>query len=531
MREIVLDVPRVALDGEGVENFLWPLSWADHRAVRDAFLTGLGVLVRPGLERGNADAELLAILSMEFAQEALRGWYAAAVTRRFRELGRALVVGPKSGLDADAVGGWPRQRDRLGFLRGRFPSSRWRAALRPIYGAFRRDAFSWRHPRLVDFSRRIVATNPCLLSRVQARAIDEPVFLVSMRHWFGELCDSLPADVSHLAVSPATIDAVMALTREAAGSAGDTLPEPLVRYLRGWLVEASGIVRYYLDGLTRNPGRLPRRLWTGSGGYVFRRILHFAVRRAGGSSVSHDHGSGLGCFAIVDTNLTEFVSPDVFVTFNAAQADGYRRQRREDFRLCPRWPEIATATAAPEPRNAPPAPRGDRNVETVMFIANPYRGEEIGFTPIEFDLVAVDWQARLFRRLSGLGYRVVNKAHPDSLVRPPTAFAERLGVPAVVERFERVMDDADIYILDYLHSSVLGAVLRSGKPVLYVDFGHCPLWPEAERLFARRVRVIRGWHDEANRAHVDWNELGEAIRDARSMIADTGFADTYLAVV
>lgn len=531
MNEIVLDVPRVALDGEGVENFLWPLSWADHGAVRDTFLTGLSALVRPGLERGNTDAEIVAILSMELVQEVLRGWYAAAVTRRFGGLGRALVVDQKSGLDADAVGEWPRQRDRLGFLRGRFPSSRGRAALRPIYGAFQRDAFSWRYPQLIDFNSRIVATNPCPLSSLHARTIDEPVFLVSMRYWFGELCDSMPADVSHLAVSPATIDAVMALTNEAAGSAGDTLPEPLVRYLRGWLVEASGMVRYYLDGLTRNPERLPRRLWTGSGGYVFRRILHFAVRRTGGSSVSHDHGSGLGCFAIVNSNLTEFVSPDVFVTFNAALADGYRQQRREDFRLCSRWPEIVTATAAPKSRNAPPARRGDGNIDTVMFIANPYRGEEIGLTPIEFDLVAVDWQARLFHRLSGLGYHVVNKAHPDSLVRPPTAFAECLGVPAVLERLERVMDDADIYILDYLHSSALSTVLRSGKPVLYVDFGHCPLWPEAERLFERRVRVVRGWHDEANRAHVDWNELGEAIRDARSMTADTSFTDTYMAVV
>ena len=90
------------------------------------------------------------------------------------------------------------------------------------------------------------------------------------------------------------------------------------------------------------------------------------------------------------------------------------------------------------------------------------------------------------------------------------------------------MDRADLYILDYLHSSALGSILNSGKPVLYIDFDHCPLWPEAEHLFSRRVRIVHGWHDDANRLQVDWQELHKAIRDSRHMTEDTSFADTYL---
>ena len=57
---LVLDTPRIRLDRDGVQDFLWPLPWADYLAARDSFMAGLAVLLRPLLEAGDEDGELLA---------------------------------------------------------------------------------------------------------------------------------------------------------------------------------------------------------------------------------------------------------------------------------------------------------------------------------------------------------------------------------------------------------------------------------------------------------------------------------------
>lgn len=518
---LVLDTPRIRLDRDGVQDFLWPLPWADYLAARDSFMAGLAALLRPLLEAGDEDGELLAILAMEYGQEWLRHYYAGVVSRRCAEAGARLVVPERAfGTAGELV-------DRLTFLRGRFPASSWRSALRPFYGLAQNDGLSWRWPATVDFQRTIIATNPCKLTRARAARAGEKVVLVSMRHWFGELAETLPEPVGQLAARADLLDAVIALSDRAAGQGGAGLSDADLAHLRRWLIEATGLARHYLRGLARHPERLPRRLWTGSGGYIFRRLLHVAVRRAGGQVTSHDHGTGLGFLRDVSVNFTEFVTPDVFTTFNQAQADGYRRIVRDAFRLRPQWPEVRSI-----PSNATgPAPRARSGpVRRVMFVSSQYRSEQIGLSPLEFNLVAVDFQARLFTRLRELGYEVILKAHPDSPQAPPADF-ERLGVRVIDTPLEKVMDQTDLFITEYLHSSALIAMLRSGKPLVFVDFGHDPLTDEAAPLFERRAAVVVGRYDRDNRAQVDWQELREAMRAAPELVGDTEFADSYLANV
>jgi hypothetical protein len=280
----------------------------------------------------------------------------------------------------------------------------------------------------------------------------------------------------------------------------------------------------YLSALLASPNQLPAQLWTGSGGYIFRRILHVAVRKAGGTAVSHDHGSGLGLFDLIDPNLTEFVTPDVFVTFSERQAAGYRTQERDAFRMRRQWPRVEAApnatsalldvqTTAGKPRR-------------ILFVANQYRGEKVAMTPIEFDLPAVDWQARLFCQLQSMGYEVQMRPHPDSVSPPPASFG-KLGIALAGGTFGEALSSADAVILDYLHSSVLRDVLLSGKPVMTVEFGHCPPNAVARDTLARRIRFIPGWYDESNRAQTDWSAWPNAIAEAVEIRGNTSFIDLF----
>ncbi len=519
-----LDAATAAVDAGGLRHFHWPLAWAEQRTFVTRLIEGYATLSRMLQDKGDEDGDLLAILAMEFVQEALRGWYVATVMARFQDRGEDISASWLNGGSAEDAAFWRPRRDRIGFLRGRFPPSTWRSLLRPFYGLTQSDGLSWRWPQFTDFRSRIIATNPDPLTTAHARAAGETPVLVSLRYWFGEASDTIPSDLSTWKLRRQTADAILAAFTEACRDAGSTAPAALLTHLNAWLNEATAICRWYLRALIAAPHKLPAQLWTGSGGYIFRRILHVAVRRAGGKTVSHDHGSGLGLFDFIDTNLTEFVTPDTFFTFSRIQAEGYRTQRNNRFRLRAQWPEIDHVTGN-SAALTPAAPRPGKP-QRILFVANQYRGDKVTITPIEYDLVAVDWQSRLFAQLRGLGYEVLLRAHPDS-VSPPPASMKEIGVQNATGTFDVALASADAVILDYLHSSVLCDVLLSGKPVMTFEFGHCPPNAVTKGALARRIRFISGSYDDTNRAQTDWSALPRAIDEARAMAGDTAFVDLF----
>lgn len=520
-----LDVENLEVTPDGVKDFAWPVSWKSQAEFRDHLISTYAAITREKIERENEDGDLLAILAMEFVQEAMRGWFAAVVVSRFSSRGEQVLAPWLNDVGCDDPAMWQPKRDRIDFLRNRFPSSFWRSLLRPAMGLTQNDGMSWIWPQTVDFRSRIISTNALPLIRQHIDAVGEKPALVSLRHWFGEASATLPHNLSALALRPETLAEVLAAVTAAAARNGDELPQTLLGHLENWLNAAAPICRWYLHWLLRQPRLLPARLWTGSGGYIFRRILHVATRRAGGKVWSHDHGSGLGLFKLLDTNLTEFVTTDTFVTFSAKQAEGYRQQFDDRFLLRRNWPAVEAVkmtSRAGAVRQAAPAQSKPRKI---MFVANQYRGEKLTITPIEFDLVAADWQARLFARLQSSGYDVQLRAHPDSPSRPPKDFYHSLGVQPATGTFGDALKNADIVVLDYLHTTVLREVLLSGKPVLTFEFGHCPPNAVAADILAQRIRFIPGWYDEKNRAQTDWSKLSGEIEAACGLASHDAFLE------
>lgn len=515
----------------GVEPFFWPLPWSDFLTARDALLTGLAGVLRPGVAAGNTDHEALAAVVVQFIQEVVRAYYLTAVRRRFADAGVPMVTGNPA---LTAAGFVPRDAttDRIAFLKDRFQASFWRHLLRPLYGMRVDDGMSWGYPSLVDMKTAIVATNNSALMQTRARECGKPVHLVSMRYWFGDLSNKVKSQGFGRPADTAVIDDMVEAVRRAFAAGGEILPADVARSLAEWLGEASGVARSYIDGLLARPNRLPRTLWTGSAGYIFRRIMYFAVRRSGGFVTSHDHGSGLGYLSIVDPNVTEFVTTDRFITFTERQAQSYRGFLRDEFRIRAQWPEIVAHDGAPPPPEGTQRPvvtgvtRKDGPLR-IMYVASQYRGEFLGLTPIEFDIVAVDWQARLFANLKTMGHSVVNKAHPTSPYRFPDTFETKLGVPSVLTPFEKEIETADLFLFNSADTSAFRPAVLSGKPIVMVEFG-VPTWgAEALALASRRCAVVQGHFDDQGRAQVNWDDLRAAIARAPQLVDDTAFADAF----
>lgn len=521
-----LDIATADVDGNGVRDFFWPISWREQLAFRDALIGGYASLARSLIEKQDQDGDLLAILAMEFIQEVMRGWFVAGLIARYGHRGECMSASWLQGTAANEPDFWRPQRDRIGFLRDRFPASAWRNLLRPLYGLTQKDNLSWRWPQTVDFRRRIIATNPCALTKQHALQSGERPVLVSLRYWFGMSSDTIPSDLSSLALRKETVSSILTMLDNAARKSCDSFPPALINHLKSWLNEAASICRWHLRCLLDRPASLPAQLWTGSSGYIFRRILQVAVRRAGGTACSHDHGSGLGLFAAPNCNMTEFVTPNKFITFSEQQAAGYRSQRREDFRIQADWPEVESVSRdRTKPPIRLPAIAASIKPKRILLVANQYRGEKLPLIPIEFDLVAIDWQARLFSQLRALGYDVHMRPHPDSWSLPPVAFESTLGVQIERGSFSEALAGADVVVMEYLHTSALREVLLSGKPVFTFEFGHCPPNAVANDALSRRIRFIPAWYDEQNRAQTDWAALPAAIADACDMRGDTAFIE------
>jgi len=512
---VLLDPSRAKVDGNGFSGPSWPISWAEHNRVCEHLLSGYADLARTA--RGD-DAPVLRILAMEYLQEALRLWFVASLRQRFAARG----LSPEGLASVEATAGWSSAADRSDRMRDRYANAPLRGLLRPALGLWRDDGFSWRWPQTLDMSKRLVVTSPGPLTTARAKAAEEPVYLVSMRYWFAGLGET-PDPAGGLSVE--ALDACCALLSAAAGTVGDVLPGDALAHLHAWMAEAGLRCGHLLTHLRRRPKRLPRRLWTGSGGYFYHRILHTAVREAGGVSESHDHGSGLGIFDMVDPNMTEFVTPDRFVTFSAAMAEGYRRQQRPDMQLGARWPEVVPAGVTIRRVGTVAAPVGQGR--RLLFLANQYRRDQIPFTPIEFDMVAIDWQARLFSHFAARGWDVHYRPHPDGDTGAAGPLSRLPGVTIDRLPFDQSVAAANVIVYDYLHSTALVDGLRSGASLIYVDFGHCPLWTDAQGLLERRMRVVRGHYDSDNRCQVDWASLDTALEEAPGLVGDATFLQSY----
>ena len=333
------------------------------------------------------------------------------------------------------------------------------------------------------------------------------------------------------------IDAAISAAHAGFRAGGEALPAYLDEYLRDWLVNATGLVRCHLNALVRMQ-RLPRHLWTGSGGSIWLRMIRHATLMTDGEVTGHDHGAGYGFLFQVLPAITEFESCDVFVTFNEAQATALRdSSTHANLLVPPNGPKIIAVPGRPDSPartsskssgESRPTRRGE-TVGTVMYASSFYLGEEVRIFPNIPDIVAVDWEARLFGKLRGWGYQALDKPHPSSVSSTPPGFSNGLGVRIVAERLEAIMEMADVIIFASPHSTAFANALTSHRPAVFVDFGLDRWVPQAYEMLGCQCKVVQGWSEEDNRLQVDWDELHAAIDEAPSL-SDTAFADNYLAV-
>jgi hypothetical protein len=478
----------------------------------------------------NRDADLFGMcLFAAYLGELLALYKAQAIVRRLRAMGRDPVFPRGSRIMAplargDALGASPTiAMLRKGYAR---PTK-----LRRFVRNARDFLLSTDVPRrpisALDTNADIVTVAIGEMILQHAAAIEDDVYFVRLDDWFSPLNST---DEARFDVTPNNdlVASLIEISAEAFNAGGEPLEPQIAGYLREWIEQAGFLADRYVSRLVADPKVIPRRLWRGTGGHLFGRLLSYACHQVGGTVTGHDHAHGQGMFASISDIILEHPGCDTFMVWSKTQQRMSLSSLRPDFTLQERPPVIAVVPGKFRPKID--APRSTVRSELspirrIMYVGTLYNDEFGPLTPLIPDLVLIDWEVRLISHLIGWGYEVLVKPHPESRVQSVHLFSE-LGARVIVGRFEEVYTESDLAIFGQPNATSFFSILGTGHPVVVADTGLHMWQPEALEMLKRRCGFVASTYTPENRLDTDWDKLRTAI-DAAPKLSDSSLSQSY----
>lgn len=259
--------------------------------------------------------------------------------------------------------------------------------------------------------------------------------------------------------------------------------------------------------------KLPRWVWSGTAGGWSSRAIGLAVLGQGGDVTRFDHG---GSVCLVDDpdflDLSELCASSEFVCTTDAMA----QICRSDILPSIQGSSCRVTGGAGDPSFAVTVGKAVRRSRpNVLYATTVFRGlrqYHYGLLP---DPVYLDWQLRILRVLSRQDARVMFKPHPEGLLKTLADHPASAGYPVASRPFESYIDEADIFVFDYAHTTTFWKALCTGKPVILLDLGNNALSPRM-RIMLREcnVRVIAASYNDSGLPFVNEESLADALRNA-----------------
>ena len=518
--KIELATQRMRLSADGLDDFYWPIQRPEQEAYRDALLSGIVAVARARGDEADPERDLFSAVSQLLVREGLALFYIRTLDRRARRDGNE-VEWPE-GVDecfeiaagrAPAVEQCPAVRQLWSGHTAYTPWRRWASVLKHD---LRLNGQGWRSLRPIDYRHDIVACHTTVVLEEHAACVPEAVKYKVFDDWFPQIT---PAEFTDRPVPAAIRDEAVAALRNAFAAANEQLPDFLAVYFGALTERVTALARIHIDRLVARPERLPKRLWTGTGTYIWTRLIRHAVRRCGGHVTGHEHGTGECIINYFNTKtFGDLESADRFVTFNSNQRQWLEDMLDERLLVPLERPEIAVPDYRPglvRYAGRPPAgehrPRPAGAPLRVMYVGPIYCGFRPRLSHHNADPVIVDWQSRLIGKLKSWGCEVLLKPHPEGEQRPPAAFMTELGARIIDGPFEKVWNEADVFVFDWKTTTAFSTAMVTGIPLVMVDFGFETFAPEMGRLVNEHCRVVPGRTDDDNRLQVDWAALESAV--------------------
>ncbi|MGQ0645171.1 MAG: hypothetical protein ACT4O3_06725 [Elusimicrobiota bacterium] len=512
-----VDVASVLAGGdldEWQSSFRWPVPF---RVYQDIFMELIGLFrdeidARPGGDRAGRD---LLMITYKIAADMANLYYCRQIVEKVRQ-----------------AGGEIRFSETSTHYRGLTESGR---PVRPVNDViFGTPAYSssWRglHRRVRNFAKSMVYSGPGWFSNgksvlaFQTNTLCEAyVKHLGRRVRFSDAADILASDPEQ-ALDPNLRQVVEELAMRlvpgivrTAGRHGVSLTPALMGYINDVTrLQLEGAARDYAAARGRLVGRKPVHLFTGCVGGYYRRTLSAAVRSAGGTVTSFEHGGftwhGYGHEGVLPMYLfNNFATTDAYGVHSDGVAARIRNLFTADRPSPGERPYVFAVEDGAYARiwrrrgGNPPA----KTIRSVMLVGSCFMGEKVLMDYVP-DLIRLDLELRILKTLSHAGHRVLYKQHPGSALDGALLPFNRDDVTVVTDPFEAVMDEADAYVFALSATSTFAPALCTRKPVVYLHADERN-WEDDLSCLAARCRIVPTWTDDRNRVLFDENTLVEAV--------------------
>lgn len=312
--------------------------------------------------------------------------------------------------------------------------------------------------------------------------------------------------------------------------AGYKAPIEVLEYMSIWINHANNFVEYHLTKENSSIEKIKDEIWFGCGGNtIWHVILIEKLRKRGIKVVTHDHGSGNSYQANNPSHWVEFMNTDHFVTFNSVNEENRNSYYNSNLMFNQPDPLIQSLESVLGIKYSAvnsKTIRVRKKIKKIMYVGTAFIGEGARMFPTFHDIQYFDWQIRLLSHLKKLNIDVIYKPHPEGATSVPFDFAESFGFKSNKKKFEEIDESVDAYIIDFIFSSTTPIVLKTDKPVFFINFGCPQLIPEALELVKKRCYYIKGEHSLDSRLNIDFDEFNKLIKSDVHKF-DTSFPDTY----
>jgi hypothetical protein len=274
-----------------------------------------------------------------------------------------------------------------------------------------------------------------------------------------------------------------------------------------------------------------RHAMTCTAGSQYIRAFSTAVRNEGGKITGFPHGYFISHHSGSRLPFHELSTVDEFVSFFPGNVELYRRNMA--LNPIPRNNKVEILTDNTpnlkilwDSYKVKPVPD---KIKTVMLLELSFISEWTGYFVADV-MVNYQFYYELCKTLSKNGYNIIFKRRPKDISWEGLNIFENIpNLKITYDHFESpgVVDQADAVIVQYGCSSTLYYAMCTNRPVIYVDAGWEPWFPDVYASMEKRCRILHCKYDERNRTVFDEKEL-LGILERKPESPDTEFMDKYL---
>ncbi len=530
------------LDHNGIENFFWPLN---HNEIRD-FASELMVNLSSFLvqfDGDKADADIYRLGLKYFTSDAC-GLYQSALLKKRFEQHNLRAIAPEDWPNYAKVFAGQAPDSPLFLSKMRTPHKK--------HSFFNRLKFSKRKIGLIKqlctqsvaakgqlnidgllvkpitksvLEKNIISTQRTELIKKHAKLEDNDVVYCSSLKWFENIDKAEYAAVKkETKIKQFFMETLEKLFLEK----GVDFPQNYKDFFSSYLDQLFGVLYIHYNRLFQKD--LPQKIWTGTGGNIWDMMLRLAVMKQGGSATGYDHGGGTGHVNLEMLGIVEMWGCDKFITFNQTQAT--KLTAGLDI-----WPLLTNSPPIIEgvstKKNCQPIAtfskfeNAGEKINNIILASTIYDCDTGRILTLYSDIMYTDWQARLIGKLKGWKFDVFFKPHPESRILPHPALGKELEVKTIHERFEDIVEQGDLLILDYTFTSIFLSALKTNIPIVIIDFDGLEWFPGTRELAEKRCSIVEAIIDEDNRVNVNWDKVFRAIEEAQQKSNNHDFVKTF----